>query len=147
MTSRLPLDGLRAHRGPVIAPTDSSYEAARESFNALVDARPEVIVRPTCAEDVRVAIDFARRMEFPVSIRGGGHSVAGHSVGDGSVMIDLRLLRDVSVDRKRRLVQVGGGCCWNDVDARTQSFELAMPGVHSAIPALPALRSTVASAT
>jgi FAD/FMN-containing dehydrogenase len=122
------LDGLRAHRGPVIAPTDSAYDAARESFNALVDAQPEVIVRPTGAEDVRVAIDFARRMELPVSIRGGGHSVAGHSVGDGSVMVDLRLLRDVSVDRQRRLVQVGGGCCWNDVDARTQSFELAMPG-------------------
>ena len=128
MTSKLPLDGLSAHRGPVIAPTDSAYDTARESFNALVVARPEVIVRPTGAEDVRVAIDFARRMALPVSIRGGGHSVAGHSVGDGSVMIDLRLLRDVSVDRQRRLVEVGGGCCWNDVDARTQSFELAMPG-------------------
>jgi FAD/FMN-containing dehydrogenase len=112
----------------VIAPTDPGYDAARESFNALVDARPVAIVRPTGAEDVRVAIDFARKLELPVSIRGGGHSVAGHSVGDGSVMVDLRLLREVSVDRQRRLVQVGGGCCWNDVDARTQSFDLAMPG-------------------
>lgn len=128
MTSHLPLDGLRAHRGPVIAPTDPGYDAARESFNALVDARPVAIVRPTGAEDVRVAIDFARRLELPVSIRGGGHSVAGHSVGDGSVMVDLRLLREVSLDRQRHLVQVGGGCCWNDVDARTQSFDLAMPG-------------------
>jgi FAD/FMN-containing dehydrogenase len=128
MTPELPLDGLRAHRGPVIAPTDSAYDTARESFNALVDARPKVVVRPTGTEDVRAAIDFARTMELPVSIRGGGHSVAGHSVGDGSVMIDLRLLRDVSVDRQRRLVEVGGGCCWNDVDSRTQSFELAMPG-------------------
>lgn len=87
----------------MIGPTDSAYEVARESFNALVDARPVVIVRPTGTEDVRVAIDFARRMELPVSIRGGGHSVAGHSVGDGSVMIDLRLLREVSVDPQRRL--------------------------------------------
>ena len=128
MASQLPLDDLRAHRGPVIAPTDAEYDVARESFNALVEARPVVIVRPTGTEDVRVAIDFARRMDIPVSIRGGGHSVAGHSVGDGSVMIDLRLLREVSVDPQRRLVQVGGGCCWNDVDARTQSFNLAMPG-------------------
>ena len=132
MTPGLSLDRLRAHRGPVIAPTDSAYDTARETFNALVEARPAVIVRPTGAEDVRVAIEFARSMELPVSIRGGGHSVAGHAVGDGSVMIDLRLLRDVSVDRQRRIVEVGGGCCWNDVDARTQSFELAMPEGRSA---------------
>lgn len=128
MVPQLPLDRLGAHRGPVIIPSDPVYDAARESFNALVDARPAVIVRPTGTADVRVAIEFARSVGLPVSIRGGGHSVAGHSVGDRSVMVDLRLLRDVSVDRQHRLVRVGGGCCWNDVDARTQSFGLAMPG-------------------
>ena len=118
----------RSHRGPVIGPGDAGYAAARESFNALIQASPDVIARPTGPEDVRTAIEFARETGLPVSVRGGGHSVAGHSVGDGSVMIDLRLLRDVSVDLDRRVVQVGGGCCWNDVDARTQSFGLAMPG-------------------
>ncbi len=118
----------RLHRGPVIGPGDAAYAAARESFNALIESRPAVIVRPTGPEDVRTAIGFARETGLPVSVRGGGHSVAGHSVGGGSVMVDLRLLRDVSVDLDRRVVHVGGGCCWNDVDARTQSFGLAMPG-------------------
>lgn len=116
------------HRGPVIGPRDAGYDRARTTFNALIDARPAVITRPTGADDVATAISFAIDQGRPVSVRGGGHSVAGHSVGDGSVMIDLRLLRQVHVDSATLTAEVEGGCCWNDVDASTQAYELAMPG-------------------
>jgi FAD/FMN-containing dehydrogenase len=67
--------------------------------------------------DVVTAVGFARERGMGISVRGGGHSVAGHSVGHDSVMIDLRLLREVAVDPAARVVSVGGGACWNDVDA------------------------------
>ena len=118
----------REHRGPVLVAGDDAYERARTSFNALVDARPEVIVRPIGPADVATAIRFAAAEHLPVSVRGGGHSVAGNAIGEASVMIDLRMLREVEVDPDARTVRVGGGCCWNDVDARTQSYGMAMPG-------------------
>jgi len=116
------------HRGPVIGPTDVRFDRARRSFNALIEARPELIVRPIDDADVAAAIGFARACGLGVSVRGGGHSVAGHSVGHASVMIDLRLLREVTVDADAQRVWVGGGACWNDVDAATQAAEAALPG-------------------
>jgi FAD/FMN-containing dehydrogenase len=124
-----PTERLRgAHRGPVIGPDDDRFDHARRSFNALIDSRPAVIVRPVDDADVVTAIAFAREQGLGVSVRGGGHSVAGHSIGQDSVMIDLRLLREVVVDPDRRTARVGGGACWNDVDAPTQSHGLAMSG-------------------
>jgi FAD/FMN-containing dehydrogenase len=118
----------RIHRGPVIGPMDRRFDSARKTFNALTDRNPLVVVRPVDTADVVAAIRFAADHGLPVSVRGGGHSVAGHSVGQGSLMVDLRLLREVSVDPSARTATVQGGACWYDVDARTQGFELAMPG-------------------
>jgi len=115
-------------RGPLLGPDDARFDEGRESFNGLIDRRPAAIVRPVDATDAAAAIRVAREHALPVSVRGGGHSVAGHAVGEGGVMIDLRLLRDVLVDPSTRTVRVGGGACWNDVDARTQSYGMAMPG-------------------
>ena len=116
------------HRGPVIGPADVRFERARRSFNALIQARPELIVRPVDDADVAAAVGFARARGLGVSVRGGGHSVAGHSVGHASLMIDLRLLREITVDADAHRVLVGGGACWNDVDAPTQAAGLALPG-------------------
>jgi FAD/FMN-containing dehydrogenase len=116
------------HRGPVIGPGDVRFDRARRSFNALVEARPELIVRPVDDADVAAAVGLARARGLGVSVRGGGHSVAGHCVGHASLMIDLRLLREVTVDADAERVLVGGGACWNDVDAPTQAAELALPG-------------------
>src|SRR2546423_1734665 len=116
------------HRGPVIGPMDRRFDSARQTFNALTDRRPLVVVRPVDTADVVAAVQFAADRGLPMSVRGGGHSVAGHSVGDASLMVDLRLLREVSVDPSARTATVQGGACWYDVDARTQGFELAMPG-------------------
>jgi FAD/FMN-containing dehydrogenase len=129
MLSTVPIADLRdAHRGPLIVQGDAGYDSARETFNALTDSRPTIITRPVDSRDVSTALRFARTHGLPVSVRGGGHSVAGHCVGDASLMIDLRLLRDVRVDVERRTATVGGGACWSDVDARTNSFGLALPG-------------------
>jgi len=128
MVDTLANELLAVHRGPVIGPGDPRFDDARRTFNALIDTRPAVIARPVDAIDVAAAIAFATGRGLAVSVRGGGHSVAGHSVGEGSVMIDLRLQRDVHVDVSARRARVGGGACWNDVDAPTQAAGLAMPG-------------------
>jgi FAD/FMN-containing dehydrogenase len=94
----------------------------------MVDTRPAIIARPVDDSDIASAVLFARAEGLPVAVRGGGHSVAGHCVGEGSLVIDLRLRREVVVDAARRRVTVGGGACWNDVDAPTQAERLAMPG-------------------
>lgn len=87
-----------------------------------------MIVRPVDARDAATAVVFARNYGLPISIRGGGHSVAGHCAGDGSLMIDLRLMRDVTVDPVARVAVVGGGALWSDVDVRTQGYGFAFPG-------------------
>ena len=96
------------HRGPVIGPGDVRLDGARRSFNALIGARPELIVRTQVGDaDVAAAIGLARARGLGVSVRGGGHSVAGDSVGHASVMIDLRLLREVTVNADAHRVLVG----------------------------------------
>jgi len=115
-------------RGTVLAPDDDGYDAARAVWNAMIDRRPALIVRPVDAADVRVAVLAAAAHELPVSIRGGGHNVAGHAVGEGALMLDLSGLRDVTVEPEARLARVGGGAIWRDVDQATQLHGLAAPG-------------------
>lgn len=116
------------HRGPVIAPEDLGYDVARATFNGMVDRRPAVVTRPLDVGDVRSAIEFAREHELSVSVRGGGHGVAGLCIGDGSVVVDLRLMRDVRVDSERLTVTCGGGALWEDLDPPCQRHGLATPG-------------------
>jgi FAD/FMN-containing dehydrogenase len=115
-------------QGEVLLPGAEGYDAARAVWNAMIDRRPAVIVRARDAADVAAAVTFARASELPVSMRGGGHNVAGHAVGDGAVMIDLSAMRDVSVDPERRRARVAGGATWGDVDRATQAHGLATPG-------------------
>jgi FAD/FMN-containing dehydrogenase len=70
------------HRGPVIDPEDSGYDPARTTFNGMIDRRPATIVRPLDVDDVAAAVSFAREADLPVAVRRGGHSVAGHCIGD-----------------------------------------------------------------
>ena len=114
-------------KGPVIDRSHPEYDLARAVFNGMIDRRPEAIVRPIDADDVRRAIEFARVNELPLSVRGGGHNVAGHAACDG-VMIDLRLMREVRVDPVSRTAEAGGGATWNDFDPACQRHGLAMPG-------------------
>ena len=117
-----------AIRGTVLEAGDEGYDAARAVWNAMIDRRPAAIVRPIDATDVRAAVLAAVARGLPVSVRGGGHNVAGHAVGTGALMVDLAALRDVEVDPVGRIARVGGGATWGDVDAACQAHGLATPG-------------------
>jgi hypothetical protein len=116
------------HRGPVIAPDDRGYDAARVTFNGMIDRRPALIARPLDVADVVTAVAFARDSDLPVAVRGGGHSVAGHCIGDGGVVVDLRLMRNVAVDPDARTATCGGGSLWDDLDPACLRHGLATPG-------------------
>jgi len=123
------VEALRAALGgDVIAPDDTPYDAARAVWNAMIDRRPAVIVRPRDTAEVAAAVKIARANGLPVSIRGGGHNVAGHAVGDGALMIDLSSMKAVRVDPVTRRASVEGGATWGDVDRATQAHGLATPG-------------------
>jgi FAD/FMN-containing dehydrogenase len=116
------------HRGPVITPADRGFDVARATFNGMIERHPELIVRPLDVADVVTAVRFARDADLPVAVRGGGHGVAGHCIGDGSLVVDLRLMRGVVVDPERRTATCGGGSLWEDLDTPAQRHGLATPG-------------------
>ena len=123
------LDALRATvGGDVLVDGDPGYDTARAVWNAMIDRRPGVIVRCRTTADVIAAVTFARDHGQPVSVRGGGHNVAGHAVADGSVMVDLSPMDDVRVDPERARALVQGGATWAAVDRATQEYGLATPG-------------------
>ena len=94
------------HRGPVITPEDGGYDLARISYNAMIDRRPALVARGLDVDDVITAVRYAREAGLPVAVRGGGHSVAGHCVGEGGLVVDLRMMRFADV------VEFGRSSCW-----------------------------------
>jgi FAD/FMN-containing dehydrogenase len=116
------------HRGPVIDSNDRGFDEARATFNGMIERHPELIVRPIDLADVVTAVLFAREADLPVAVRGGGHGVAGHCIGDGSLVVDLRLMREVVVDPQSRTATCGGGSLWEDLDTPSQRHGLATPG-------------------
>src|SRR4029450_8048733 len=86
------------HRGPVITPEDGGYDLARTTYNGMIDRRPALLARALDVDDVVTAVRYAREAYLPIAVRGGGHSVAGHCIGDASLVIDLRLIRHVDID-------------------------------------------------
>jgi FAD/FMN-containing dehydrogenase len=114
-------------RGPVLTAEDPGYDAARKIWNGLIDRRPGFIAQCTGAADVVDAVNFARENELVVSIKGGGHNVAGNAVNDGGIVIDLSPMRGVHVEPSSRTVRVQGGATLGDMDRETQLFGLAVP--------------------
>jgi FAD/FMN-containing dehydrogenase len=114
--------------GSVLSPADDGYDAARAVHNGIVDRRPALIVRCRTADDVVAALAFARQGQLEVSVRGGGHNVAGRAVGDGALMIDLSEMRGVTVDPDRRTATVQGGARWHDVNEAAAEHGLAVTG-------------------
>jgi FAD/FMN-containing dehydrogenase len=113
--------------GEVIGREDTAYEDARVLFNAMIDKRPAVIARCASADAVAKAISFARAQDLPIAIRGGGHNGAGFGSVDDGLVVDLSLLRSVSVEPDTQTVRVGGGCTWAEVDTATYEHGLAVP--------------------
>lgn len=116
-----------AIRGDLVKPGDPGY-ADKPIYNAMVQRRPAFIVRCTGTADVADAVKFARRHGLLVAVRGGGHSVAGHSSCDGGMVIDLTRMRGVDVDPHARTARAQGGALWGDLDRETQAFGLIVPG-------------------
>jgi FAD/FMN-containing dehydrogenase len=122
------VEALRSRlQGEVVRPGDAGYDEARAVWNGLIDRRPALVVRVSRTEDVVEALAFARDHGLRVSVRGGGHNVAGTAVRDGALVVDLSALKDVEVDVEARTARAGGGATLGDVDAATQAFGLAAP--------------------
>jgi len=114
--------------GRVVVPGDPDYELFRGSFNGMIDRRPARIVVCATLADVRRAVMGARDEGLPIAIRGGGHSIAGHSVCDGGVVIDLRAMKQVEVDPVPRTASAAGGVTWEELDPVCLAHDLATTG-------------------
>lgn len=111
--------------GAVLGPDDEAYEQTRQIWNAMIDRRPGLIVRCRGTADVVRAVRFANQHQFLISVRGGGHNIAGLAVCEGGLMIDLSLMTGVWVDPASRTARAQAGCTLADVDRETQLHGLA----------------------
>jgi FAD/FMN-containing dehydrogenase len=111
-------------QGQVIWPEDGGYDAARGVFNGMIDRYPLAVIRPLDASDVIRPIQFARRHGLSISVRGGGHSVAGHALCDGAIMLDLSGMKAIQVEPEARTVRAGPGLTLGEFDGATQPFGL-----------------------
>ena len=112
-------------RGDVLSPGDAGYDAARKLWNAMFDKRPALIVRCAGTADVMQSVRFAREQDLVVSVRAGGHSLAGKSVCDDGLVIDLSHMKGIRVDPVRGTAQAQPGLLLSEFDHETQAFGLA----------------------
>ena len=122
-------EGLRKElSGPVLTSADADYDEVRRIHNGLVDKRPALIARCMDAADVAAAVRVGRDSDMEISVRGGGHNIAGRAVTDGGLMIDLSLMKDVAVDARARTVAAGGGVTWGEFNMAAHAEGLATTG-------------------
>ena len=115
-------------KGEIAGRGHPRYDELRAVFNGMVDRRPALIARCTDAQDVSVAVDFARGSGLALSVYGGGHNVTGNAVCDHGVTIDLRPMKGIEVDPLTRSCRAGAGLTWGELDAATQQHGLAVTG-------------------
>jgi len=119
--------GIDGFTGVLLAPGDPDYEQQRAVWNLLHDRRPALIAGCVSASDVAAAIAHGRAGTMPIAVRCGGHSLPGHSTVDGGLVIDLRPLSGIEVDRAARTIRVQGGALLGDVDREAQAHSLVVP--------------------
>nr|WP_300052463.1 FAD-binding oxidoreductase [uncultured Nocardioides sp.] len=115
-------------RGTVTTAEDAEYDEARRVYNAMIDRRPAVIVRPANTGDVMAAVRFAAENDLTVAVRGGSHSVPGFGTADDALVVDLSSMRGVRVDPLTQTARVEGGATWGDLNAAGYPFGLATTG-------------------
>lgn len=115
----------RRLNGGVLLPDDRGWSDAIVTWNGMVAKVPAVVVQPTSAADVATVVEFARNEGLLMSIKGGGHNIAGTSIAERGITLDMSKMRSVSVDAETRLAHVGPGCLLGDVDTATQEHGLA----------------------
>ncbi len=119
-------------RGGVYHKGTAEYEDARTTWNSMFERYPGFVIRSLGASDVQKAVNFVRDNGLIMSIRSGGHQIAGHAVADETVMLDLSQMRSVHVDPVSKTAQVAPGALLGDVDRETQAHELTVPvGINS----------------
>jgi FAD/FMN-containing dehydrogenase len=119
-------------RGKLVLPDDAEYDRARRVWNGAVDKRPAMIAYCAGRDDVIEAITFARSTGLELSVRSGGHNVAGNSLCEGGLVVDLSMMKKIAVDSERLFVRAEAGLTLGEFDAATQAFGLATTmGVNS----------------
>jgi len=113
--------------GALVLPRDPDFDATRQIFNAMIDRRPVAIARCADTADVVAAVDFGRSHGLPITVRGGGHGVAGHCVHDGGLMIDLSTMKGIQVDPDRRVAHAQPGLRLGEFILATEQFGLVSP--------------------
>jgi FAD/FMN-containing dehydrogenase len=113
--------------GAVLLPRDDGFDDATRLWNGMIAKTPALVVQPAGAEDVASALEYARVHDLPLSVRGGGHNIAGTALADRGLTIDMSLLREIAVDPVARTATVQPGCLLGDVDRATQQHGLATP--------------------
>jgi FAD/FMN-containing dehydrogenase len=112
---------------PVLRAGDAGWDGAVQVWNGMVAKAPALVLQPTSAAHVAAAVGFACDQGLLLSIKGGGHNMAGTSIADRGLTLDMSRLRDVTVEPDARLAHVGSGCVLRDVDRATQAHGLATP--------------------
>jgi FAD/FMN-containing dehydrogenase len=115
-------------RGTLLRPGEEGYDEARRVWNGAVDRRPRLITRCAGTDDVVSAVRFARQHDLEVSVRGGGHSIAGLSVCEDGLMIDLSAMKAIQVNPQAQTATAAGGVLWSELDRATQAHGLATTG-------------------
>lgn len=119
-------------RGSVFLRGSAEYDDARTIWNGMVDRHPGVVIRALGASDVQKAVNFVRDAGLVMSVRSGGHQIAGHAVAEGTVLLDLSQMRSVHVDPEAKIARVAPGAALGDVDRETQAHGLVVPtGINS----------------
>src|SRR3984893_7044682 len=114
-------------KGPVLGAGDPAYEESRRVFNAMIQRRPAAILKCTCAEDVAQGVAAAREYGLPISVKGGGHSVAGNAVCEDGLMLDMSEMKRISVDPEHGIAVAEAGLTLGEFDAATARYGLGTP--------------------
>jgi FAD/FMN-containing dehydrogenase len=122
------LTALEGFRGALIRPDDAGFDDARRIFNAMIDRRPALVARCQGVADVVAAVNFARENDFDVTVRGGGHGVAGLCVADDAVLIDLSAMKGIHVDPEGKTARAQGGVTWGELNRETELHGLGVTG-------------------
>ncbi|MGH2784035.1 MAG: FAD-binding oxidoreductase [Actinomycetota bacterium] len=118
----------KTFKGTTSSPGDADYDESRGIFNTMIDRKPAFIARATDADDVAGVIALARDTGTPLTVRSGGHSVAGMSITDDAILLDTRAINTITVDPDKRVARVGGGAIWGELDAATAQHGLVTTG-------------------
>jgi FAD/FMN-containing dehydrogenase len=122
------VEKLAGFAGEQFVAGDAGYDDARKLYNGLIDKRPALIARCAGTTDITAAIGAARKRGLELSVRGGGHNVAGRALVDGGLVVDLSGMKAIEVDAGARRVHAAGGVNWGELNKATQAHGLAVTG-------------------